>query len=331
MTEFRRGLSNECVSALQVLSRSAIDNWWKEVLASEDLLLAVRGGYLNAYVRGQSVFKIGSEKGNGLDQGEPRVSIHYKYLVKPDLEKRDPYIRFDGQKFAVEPSDIVQTLYEPNITLPRLIKAASRFSGAEKAGVHEIARNEAKVIDLEIAFSQSGDDGSSAPRMDLAVLIPNGPYRASLVLCEAKCARNDELWKLEKAQESGSRRVSVVAQIEKYKKFISNDGNKDNLIKSYVDVCKMLTILHGQGWTRVHDTLVTGVAVGEIALSIHPHVYLLVYDYTAEQREGTLDKKLERLRGEDELGMRIIAKGDAGSFDLARDIERVENANSHRP
>jgi hypothetical protein len=38
-----------------------------------------------------------------------------KEAAKPDLEKRDPYIRFDGRKFAVEPSDIVQTLYEPNI------------------------------------------------------------------------------------------------------------------------------------------------------------------------------------------------------------------------
>ena len=250
------------------------------------------------------------------------------------MGKRDPYIRFDGQKFGVKPSDIVQTLYEPDITLSRLIKTASRFSGPEKSGVHEIARRERKVIDLEIAFSQSGDDGSSAPRMDLAVLIPNGPSAASLVFCEAKCAENVELWRLEKKtkqnSESGIRKIAVVAQIEKYRKYISNDCNKEILISSYVDVCKMLATFHAQGWIRNPDPLITRVANKEVALSIHPHIYLLVYDYTAEQRNGALGEQLELLRAEDKLGKRIIAKGNAANFDLALDIQRLEDANSER-
>ena len=331
MSEFGRWLSSECVSALQALSRNATENWWKEVLANPDLFLALRGGYLNAYVKGQSIFKIGSERGNGLDQdGAPRVSIHYKYLVQPDLGKRDPYIWFDGQQFAVKPSDVVQTTYEPNITLPRLIKTASRFCGPEKAGVHEIAKNERKIIDLEIALSQSSDEGSSAPRMDLAVLIPNGPSHASLVFCEAKCADNVELWTLEKEKknESGIRNLSIVAQIEKYKKYISNDRNRQNLITSYVEVCKTLTNLHSQGWSRAPDPLIARVAKEEVALSIHPHVYLLVYGYTAEQRDGELGKQLDVLRADDKLGKRIIAKGNATNFSLAQDIQRLVDANS---
>jgi hypothetical protein len=59
-------------------------NWWKEVLANENLLLAVRGGYLNAYAQGQSIFKIGAENETGIDNdGNPVVSIHYKYLLEP--------------------------------------------------------------------------------------------------------------------------------------------------------------------------------------------------------------------------------------------------------
>ncbi|WP_271668663.1 hypothetical protein [Bradyrhizobium sp. CCBAU 51627] len=332
MNKFARWLSSECASTLQALSRSATDNWWKEVLTSPELFLALRGGYLNAYVKGQSVFKIGLERGNGLDQnGAPRVSIHYKYLVQPDLGEQDPYIRFDGLQFAVKPTDVVQTAYRPNITLSRLIKTASRFSGPEKTGVHEIAMKEGKVIDLEIAFSQSSNEGSSAPRMDLAVLIPNGPSHASLVFCEAKCADNPELSRLEKKDkknESALRRISVVAQIEKYKKYISDDGNKENLIASYVKVCEMLTDLHSQGLARTPDPLIARVAKGEAALSIHPHVYLLVYDFTAEQRDGALGKQLELLRADDKLGNRIIAKGDAAHFTLAQDIQRLEDFNS---
>src|SRR6267378_2607551 len=165
---FKRGLTQKSLEALQELSDSSADNWWKEVLESKSLLLAVRGGYLNAYVKGQSVFKIGFEK-DGAGGGQPRLAIHYKYLIKPDLEKKDPYVSFDGRTFALDPSTIVNTAYESKLTLPQLIKTASRFSGAEKSGVHKIAQNEPKVVDLEVAFTQAGEEsGLSAPRMDLA-------------------------------------------------------------------------------------------------------------------------------------------------------------------
>jgi hypothetical protein len=45
LNPFKRGLSPNCVAALKELSDSSADNWWKEVLESKSLLLAVRGGY----------------------------------------------------------------------------------------------------------------------------------------------------------------------------------------------------------------------------------------------------------------------------------------------
>ncbi|WP_439371755.1 hypothetical protein [Bradyrhizobium sp. DASA03120] len=118
---------------------------------------------------------------------------------EPDLEKKDPYVSFDGKTFNIDPADIVNTEYESKLTLPQLIKTAARFAGPEKSGVHKIARKEPKVVDLEIAFTKAGENGDlSAPRVDIAVLVQVKPGKAELVFCEAKCADNPELWGLEK-------------------------------------------------------------------------------------------------------------------------------------
>jgi hypothetical protein len=55
MSDFKRTLSPELIDALKKLAYpKAPPNWWKDVLANKDLLLAVRGGYLNAYVKGRA-------------------------------------------------------------------------------------------------------------------------------------------------------------------------------------------------------------------------------------------------------------------------------------
>lgn len=324
---FKRGLSRKSVAALKELSDSSGDNWWKEVLENKSLLLAVRGGYLNAYVRGQSVFKIAFGN-DGAEASQPRLAIHYKYLIKPELEKKDPYVSFDGKAFALDPSTIVNTAYESKLTLPQLIRTASRFSSAEKAGVHKIAQNEPKVVDLEIAFTQTGEETErSTPRIDLAVLIPDQTGNARLVFCEAKCADNKELWTLEDeklksidaVRSSLPRRIAVVAQIAKYEKFIRDKTT--GLIDAYSDVCKTLVALNRQGSKRFLDDLIIGVAEGKLKLSIHPHVYLLVYDFDDDQRKGGVRRRLDDLRLE---GLRIIAKGDPGSFRLVKDIMQAE-------
>jgi hypothetical protein len=69
MAKFERYLSKEMVEAMGKLSQSSrgATNWWQDVLASKDLHLGVRAGYLNVYAQGQSVFKIGSSNSSGLD------------------------------------------------------------------------------------------------------------------------------------------------------------------------------------------------------------------------------------------------------------------------
>lgn len=317
---FKRGLSDKNLAALGKLTEpGAGENWWKEVLACKDLLLAVRGSSLNAYVNGQSVFKVDFEDA---DSVRPNPSIHYKYLIRPELDKH-PYISFDGKSFSVEPADIVQTEYAAKLTLPQLIRTASRFSDREKSGVHKIARAEPKVIDLEIAFRHTKSQSeSSVVRMDLALLLKVSEDEASVVFCEAKCANNKELWteKVEKDEDTKlelSREISVVDQVAKYQKFIGADENRDRLVRAYTRVCKNLVALDTQGSVRPLDELVKRVADG-MKLTIHRHVYLLVYDFDSDQRDGLLKKRLGKL---EKRGLRIIAKGDPKAFSLANDVQ----------
>ena len=328
MAAFKRGLSKDCADALQRLAAEPSGNWWKEVLANKDLLLAVRGGYLNAYVKGQSVFKIGPS----VQGGKPCVETHYKYLVTPEMEEGSPYIQFDGRNFAIDPANVIQSHYETDVTLKRLVRTAARFSVAEKEGVHRIAANEPKVVDVEIAFTRTGDPNQkpTAPRMDLAVLIPEESKGARLVFCEAKCADNDQLWKLEKIKPSREdRRIAAVAQIEEYETFIGASSNYKAIIDAYVGVCGTLVNLHQQGWKRKLNPLVEAVAKQQIPLIIHPKVYLLVYSYDADEEKGAVRKIRDILGTKDRLGHRVITKGDPREFALSEDILRYE-ANARR-
>jgi hypothetical protein len=171
----------------------------------------------------------------------------------------------------------------------------------------------------------TGDAGekSTAPRMDLAVLIENSKG-ASVVFCEAKCADNVELWKpAEKKNLAEEPHVAVVSQIRKYETFIGDPDNNEGLIDAYVCVCQTLIHLRKHGL----DPLVEGVAANRkaanwIPLTIHPHVYLLVYGYGKDEKNGVLGNRLETLRHKENLGDRLIAKGKADQFTLSHDILR---------
>jgi hypothetical protein len=119
-------------------------------------------------------------------------------------------------------------------------------------------------------------------------------------------------------------RITVVSQIEKYEKFIGNTDSARAIIDAYVGVCDTLVDLHQQGWTRELDPLVEDVARKQTPLTIHPKVYLLVYDFDDDQKKGDVKNRLERL-GE-RLGHRVMAKGDPRSFSLSKDIVRREGA-----
>jgi hypothetical protein len=73
---------------------------------------------------------------------------------------------------------------------------------------------------------------------------------------------------------------------------------------------------------KLGDGLESEANEGE-KLSIHPHVYLLVYDFDDDQKQGAVKKRLAALR---EKGIKIIAKGKPSDFSLSKDILRIDPA-----
>jgi hypothetical protein len=112
----------------------------------------------------------------------------------------------------------------------------------------------------------------------------------------------------------------VIAQIRKYEQFIQAEENRESLIDGYVSVCRNLVEISGQSPAKPVDDLVRQVAEGKLELSIHPHVYLLIYDFGEDERNGRIKKKRQELN---KAGVRTIAKGDPGEFRLANDILRT--------
>ncbi|MBR1129505.1 hypothetical protein [Bradyrhizobium iriomotense] len=263
---FKRGIrGGEFRGALEALAQQ--DGWWKDVLADKSLIIGVRDEYLNVYWQGQSIFKV-SFRG-----GKVTASTHEKYLLNPDL--RDQVSLVEG-KFAfgeAEPRMLTRK-YEGVETLAKLKRAASLYSGREKEGVHEIATSNLSVVDVEIAINASGVPGveRNLPRMDLANFetTANG---VDLVFWEAKTFSNPEL-------ENGK----IAGQIKDYRTVI--DLHKTEIDDSYRWVAKNLADM--AQWSNPRRNVaaaISAVADGAKLNVSSANVGLLVYDFTADQRD----------------------------------------------
>ena len=272
---------------------------------------------MNAYAHGQSVFKIGTENGTGLDtDGNPVVSIHYKYLLEPSRPRGKEYVRFTGKSFLLEPRDVIRTNYETGRTLPRLIAAASVYAGKEKQGVHVIAAQNPTVVDLEVAFTETGEAGEDvrAFRIDLAALHPDGDSKAKLVFYEAK--RADDI-RLRTGSEGDA---EVVTQMVRYDKFLHTSAS--DLARAYKDVCATLVKLRSRG-SRSLSQIIRDVAAETPArtLSVDPVARLLVFGFDQDHKDGEIFMgHIKTLQAR--LARPVVAKGNPASFDLLKDYLR---------
>lgn len=268
---FKRGISCGFVEAL---ARLAVEgsNWWTEVLADDDLIVAVRDEALDVYRRGQSLLHV------EVAGGTVCANTHPKYLLDPDLEKR---VRLQGGDFALLASGVLMDRWVPGVTLGKMKRAAKLYAGDEKAAVHAVVRRHPDVLDVEIAVRRGAQqEGRELPRVDLLHLEPNG-NQVSLVFWEAKLFTNGEL------RAKGGRAPRVLEQLEDYRRVL--DAERDAILGSYRQVAaNLVAIAQMRPGGRSAGPLIERVAKAPdiLTLGSPPDIGLLVTGFDADQRDG---------------------------------------------
>jgi hypothetical protein len=136
MSDFDRSLGPSGLDQLQGLAERPGDNWWKDLLllwrpagreaGATGLRLAVRNGYLNFYLRGQSVARIGFTRGS-----VPFAKTHIKYAALDEHESRQGYVSLIGD--ALWDSGSRAGNYDSTI-ISRWISRADKW-GQRKGGI----------------------------------------------------------------------------------------------------------------------------------------------------------------------------------------------------
>jgi len=268
--------------------------WWRDVLLSDDLFIAIRDGYLNVYHRGASLYRI-DEKGGGT----PHPKTHVKYLVRHQQELAE---LVDG-KF-VSAKEIAWTSYEPGKTLHDMIYAASALAGEEKEGLHSMIMHEPRVIDVELALG-------SNDRLDAVTLEPEGDSIA-IAFHEAKHFDNPALRQRTKGN------PNVIEQLRRYRRTL--EDHKDLLLERYRVTCRALVKIAAMR-RQVRDEynlptdelspLIQNAAAGTAKLVINCDPRLIIFGFDSDQKSGALKRMKEALtNAEAEPGLSIYAAGD---------------------
>lgn len=242
---FKRGLTPDAKGRLADLAASPTDNWWKDLLTlwgpsgsgklERPLRLAVRDNYLNFYLRGQSVARVGF---NG--QSLPYVDVHVKYAFADATEQA--YARLiDGEVFDAKSGQTVP--YSGASTLWEWMARAAGWETAEKAEVERVVADNAGVIDLEMGLPAHGEQ-KSALRMDLIALEP-GANGARIVFWEAKRITDARL------RASGSKDPEVMTQVTAYTNYLADEVHRRAVIEAYAETCRL--ICDFADWVPVKD------------------------------------------------------------------------------
>lgn len=290
---FERRLAEGFVPALNAARREG--GWWRNLADDRDVFVAVRAGYLNVYRKGNSLVRL------DLKDGRPVGSVHYKYLLRPDV-KPEYVAVVDGRPLIAAH----EALFIPDLSdVGALKKAAEPYSGVEKSGVHAIIRSNPNVVDVEIAFGGvSGEGAASAPRVDFAALR-EGPDAIRLAFYEAKDFSNKEL----RAAEGPA---PVVGQVERYGRLLA--ANRTAVEDAYRRVFEALLAMEGEGIrNEVRDRLMRAVLDGSKPFMVDPDPWLVVFGFDDDQRRGTawaphLADLKDRLKG------RVLMKGKPAGF-----------------
>ncbi len=330
LTSLQRGLGSEFLDGLDQLAASPEGQWWHDVLARRDLVIAVRKESLNIYYRGASVFLI-QRQANGF-----MARTHAKYLSR----RQQGLVQLRGDStFGVEPSNALWQAYQGPQTLDEMIRAAADLAGPEKIGLHALILASPHVIDVEISLNgatapelEARADGASLAaeqdadaevtpassndpqrrqdRLDVATLEErDGSIR--VVFHEAKHFANTEL------RAGPTRTPPVAEQIARYRQTLTHHAPA--IRASYHSVCQALMRIdalrrQAQGGTSssLLSPLVTRVAEASVAPEVDVEPRLVVFGFDQDQRDGAVWSK-HRHRLTEDFGIRMEAIGNTGA------------------
>jgi hypothetical protein len=183
------------------------------------LRVAFRDGYMNFYRGGQSIAKV-SFVGESL-----QARIHVKYVEGSKAEGQN-YLRLTSAGIPDHETGVDEW-----------IRNANGYIGPEKRFVDLIVAHNPNVIDLEMGLPAYSKEENLATRMDLVALEPNRGWW-QIVFWEAKLVKDG------RARCEGDKAPEVVGQLERYTKWLTDEGRRNRVIEAYQETCRMLVDLH---------------------------------------------------------------------------------------
>lgn len=279
--------------------------WWKEILSfryrygegrEQPLYLAIRNGYLNAYVEGQSILKIAFDE--TVRPARLSGEVHHKYVHEG--AEGQVYLKFDGDHYFDKSGEAV--LDSAGTTLASRVERARKHTGAEKRGVAVIVGRHPQVIDVEMGLpandSASPDVRPTAPRMDIVALEEDGAG-ARIVFYEAKLFRNSDL-------RADNLRPRVLMQLQRYVDWMDSPGRAEEVVSAYRRACAIHVQVHAMrepGSVKPIYPLIQQAAIDGSALTVDRHPRLVIFDYPPEARDASWRRHEETLH---HAGVRLI-------------------------
>jgi len=280
MTKFNRRVRASWMTALS--DQAQHKGWWRELLdyrykgvdgGMYPLALAVRDGYLNAYVEGQSVLKIKFD--NAAKPIRLQAEIHHKYLK---MAVGQEYKIFDGVM-------VDNTPYIPGLSIDCWTKRAQTYALAksakncvsEKQGIAVIVGQSPNVIDLEMALPASATDRPVADRIDIVALERAGSA-INIVFYEAKLFSNKRALRAKNGQ------PTVLEQLDRYEAWLTSDNRIAEVIDAYRETCRLLVELREMQGIPV-DELIMEASIAGSNLQVDPRPRLIVFGYDGSKSD----------------------------------------------
>lgn len=280
------------------------------------LRIGVRDGYLNLYVRGQSVAKLTGGK------DVARLEVHPVYVLglRKGCDRSAAGISLDKYcKFSTAPNGSAADFSEADVD--RWIATAATYSGAEKAFVDDLVAANPGTIDLEMGLPANTGQ-NTAPRMDL-VLAQDG----NVAFWEAKCSDNGELRakaEVFREDEHGKYKqgIHVVHQLLKYVRWMDamDCDRRSEVVAAYQEAARVLLELadrfgkyHApatEAWRKLRNAdpqviLSPGVVIGNYCAKNQDDVPF------SRAADGNTEY-IKRLRERQGIVVHEIARGDQG-------------------